>query len=964
MEKVLITQEYLDYHYKYQDIYGPDTIVIMQVGDFWEMYATLDKGPDLLRVSEMTNLARTRKDKLKDVTISNPYMCGFGLISLDRYLKMFLDKNMIVIQVSHITPPPKPKRGVTNIFSPGTYTTYNSVQSNYIVSIMLQHDVYLGTTITSIGLCSIDTSTGICAVYEINGTIHDTQMPYDEAYRFILNYSPKEVIIIGSHQEELLTYFELERVKIHWVTEYDKTVEKIAYQNNFFGNIYGYGLLSPIEMLNLENIPIARLSMIILMEHIHEYNKYFTKHLGVPEIFMNNKHLILYNDAIQQLNILDNNITTGKIKCLYDVVNHCVTDPGKRYLRSAICNPLNNIEEINLRYDCTEELIQSKLYLDDYLRQIADIHKLSRKIVNNTISPNDLTILVESYEIIYELFVIIDKTTYNKLYAPSLEIMDMMKNFINTCKKTFHFVEMKKYDTISNIETSIFNLLQYDDIDKLSMQVQNNGLAIDEIGIILAQYIDGSIISDKKSTKIQIKNNKKLGAYLSLAKGKGDILMEKLKDLTELKISEELTIDPRKLEFDTVAKGTTKIFFKDISVNSKDASIVHIRLRTLVKNKYMELLNHYGDEYDVMFKRLVTFICQCDFINSNVKMASMYNYCKPKIIYNAKSFLNAAALRHPIIERINDTPYIPHDICLGKDMDGMLIYGVNSVGKSALMKSISLGIIMAQTGLYVPATSFEYYPYQQLFARISNNDNIYKKLSSFSHEMTELSKIILRSSENSIVLGDEIVNSTEYISGTSIVGATLITLADTKCTFVFATHMHDIIDIEKIKHINNMGIFHLSTKYDEVTDTLIFNRRLEPGNGNTLYGLLVAKFLMKNDVFIKLAIEIKNELVGEDNRILSTKTARYNSNIFLDTCAVCGKKNTNIKHESTLDCHHITSQHLCKNNGYAIGGQMMNDDSNLIPLCKKCHHASHHNKLKINGYIDTSRGKMVDFEIR
>jgi DNA mismatch repair protein MutS len=175
--------------------------------------------------------------------------------------------------------------------------------------------------------------------------------------------------------------------------------------------------------------------------------------------------------------------------------------------------------------------------------------------------------------------------------------------------------------------------------------------------------------------------------------------------------------------------------------------------------------------------------------------------------------------------------------------------------------------------------------------------------------------------------------------------------------------MHDLVNINRIKDLKKLGIYHLSTRYDEKTDTLIFDRELIKGNGGTLYGLLVAKYIVKDDDFMRLANEIKNELLGESGEIVSTKPTRYNPNVFLTECAVCNKKNTDKKNHGFLDCHHITSQKLCKANGYAIAGQKVHDDSNLIVLCKNCHYAAHHNKLKINGYVETSRGRMVDFQV-
>ena len=47
-----------------------------------------------------------------------------------------------------------------------------------------------------------------------------------------------------------------------------------------------------------------------------------------------------------------------------------------------------------------------------------------------------------------------------------------------------------------------------------------------------------------------------------------------------------------------------------------------------------------------------------------------------------------------------------------ENIDGMLVYGVNSCGKSSLMKSLGVNLVLAQAGMYVAADTFDYYPYQ------------------------------------------------------------------------------------------------------------------------------------------------------------------------------------------------------------------------------------------------------------
>ena len=136
----------------------------------------------------------------------------------------------------------------------------------------------------------------------------------------------------------------------------------------------------------------------------------------------------------------------------------------------------------------------------------------------------------------------------------------------------------------------------------------------------------------------------------------------------------------------------------------------------------------------------------------------------------------------------------------------MLIYGINSCGKSSLMKSIGLNIIMAQSGMYVSAKKFVFSPYESIYARITSNDNIFKGLSSFTLEMTELRSILKRSNSKTLIIGDEPAKGTENLSANSIVASTIINLSQKKSTFVFATHLHDVANMNRIKELKNVRI--------------------------------------------------------------------------------------------------------------------------------------------------------------
>ena len=97
---------------------------------------------------------------------------------------------------------------------------------------------------------------------------------------------------------------------------------------------------------------------------------------------------------------------------------------------------------------------------------------------------------------------------------------------------------------------------------------------------------------------------------------------------------------------------------------------------------------------------------------------------------------------------------MPNDVEMGKREKGILLFGTNAVGKSSLIKSIGISIVMAQAGLFVPCSNFSYQPYNKIFTRILGNDNLFKGLSSFQVEMCEFKTIDNLSDENSLVLGD------------------------------------------------------------------------------------------------------------------------------------------------------------------------------------------------------------------
>jgi DNA mismatch repair protein MutS len=352
------------------------------------------------------------------------------------------------------------------------------------------------------------------------------------------------------------------------------------------------------------------------------------------------------------------------------------------------------------------------------------------------------------------------------------------------------------------------------------------------------------------------------------------------------------------------------------------------------------------------------YVSMIDFIKSGAKCSTKYYYNRPQIADNEnieKSFIQSKKIRHPIVERISSYEYKPMDISLGiNGIDGILLYGLNSAGKSTLQKSVGINLILAQIGYFVSAESFTYHPYTSLFTRISGNDNLFKGLSSFALEITELSAILKRSGKNTLVLGDEIAKGTEAKSSLVIVMTMIDMLSKSNTSFITASHLHKLVKLERMKKLTNVKPYHIHISYDEKTNTITYDRELKEGVGCELYGLNVAKCLINDETFIEVANEIKKEIDYKKSR------SRYNKAVQLEKCQVCDWRPE--MGDIPLETHHINAQKDCKDKK-VIGKEYlgMNEVYNLVSLCQKCHDEVDRKNLIINGYKETSNGAVLDY---
>ena len=938
----MIIDEYLDYTKTYKEKYGERCIVLMQVGSFFEIYTITDNITDneVFIIADLCSIQTSRKNKaISEVSRTNPIMAGFPLHSISKFTQILLNNNYTIVLVEQVTEPPNPKRAVTEILSPGANINISNKQSNYMMVIF--YEIINGFVIA--GISGIDLSTGKTFVYEVGSTKQDPEFAHDEIFRFISTYNPIELVILSAQLKDedkkaILKKLNINKILVHYKwenCEYINFFNSIINQKEILNKAFFVkkGLISIIELLNLERFTIARVAFCCLLQFAYEHNSDIIKELQEPEIFENSKNMTIeYNSAVQ-LNILR---LYQNDKPLMDILNKCITAFGARAFKDKLLLPMTNIENIKKSYDDIDFLLKNKIFqnIRKYLSNIIDLERMKRKMVLNKMPPLEWIVFNESLDSTVKIYNELNINNANINLKDITDIISYFNNIIDLDKASKYNLADKS--NLGNFFKQGIN----PEIDELVSKSEECYKKIEN-------YVDNiNKLGTNDSTFCKIDNNDREGYYIIMTKKRYETASKQNKKLMSC--------------FNTKSMATSqnyKITNNEITKVSNNIISYSDKISQLVLTSYTKFMNDFITNNNERLDNIIKYLTRVDIASCCAKNAFEYCYVRPDIdtekTQRKSSFISMKNMRHPIIERIqDDIEYVGNDLDLNKD--GILLYGINASGKSSFMKAIGLNIIMAQSGMYVAAESMSYYPYNSIFTRISGMDNIYKGMSSFTVEMTELRNILQRCDKYSLVIGDEICCGTESISGISIVASGIDTLIKKGSCFIFASHLHELTKITCIsKHIKDKS---LSVKHIRITiddkNRIIYDRKLQDGQGSKIYGIEVCKSLDMPLDFMKNAEKIRKEVEGINKDIVKNRKSRYNSNVIVDKCKICD----NVAEET----HHIVYQEKANDEGY-LSNYHKNSKHNLVALCKECHRKEHSGELKIKGYIATSNGVILDY---
>ena len=932
----MIIDDYLEYSRIYKEKYGDKCIVLMQVGSFYELYSIGDN--DIYQIADLCNIQISRKNKsINEISISNPLMAGFPLYTISKYTQILLNNNYTIVLIEQVTEPPNPERKVTEILSPGMNISITNKKSNYIM--VLYFEFINGFLIA--GISGIELSTGKTFIYEVGSSKNDPEYANDEVFRYICAYNPTELIILSNEitkeqKNYVLKNLNINNILVHykWESyEYLDIMRKLTYQKGILEKAFfsKKNMLSIIEVLNLEKLNIARISFCCLLQFAYEHNADIIKELQVPEIFENNKKLNIEFNSSLQLNMIG--LNQGD-KPLIDILNRCSTAFGSRAFKDRLLMPITECDKLNNMYDDIDILLKDNLHKDvrKKLNNVLDLERIKRKMILSKIAPMEWSSFDTSLTTAKDVCKLLDKMDGNIW-------IDKIEQIISDYNTIIDIEEASKYNLADKTNIgNFFNEGIYKDVDDAVFEYNKSYEEIKNINDRIYKLGGQSDI-----TACKIEYNERDGHYITITKKRYD---------TAMTLDREYMCSFEKKSLTT--SSNYKLTNNEMNVLSLKMNKYSMLISSIVLKYYNEFVKRFIEINADTIDGIIKYLTRIDLACCCARNAYEYCYTRPKIENREASYIDGQNIRHPIIERIDDNvEYIGNDIKLFGN--GILLYGINASGKSSFMKAIGLNIIMAQAGMFVSASSFKFHPYDHIFTRISGMDNIYKGMSSFTVEMTELRNILQRCNKNSLVIGDEICCGTEFVSATAIVASGVDTLVTKRSSFIFATHLHELTKLNIMKgHIKNQNVMikHMHIHTDD-NNRIIYDRKIQDGQGSNVYGIEVCKSLDMPTDFMKNAEIIRKEVQGLNQMLIMNKKSRYNSNVLMDKCGVCG--------EPAIDTHHIKYQSNANDEGF-MECHHKNIKHNLVPLCKECHIKEHNNEITIKGYIETTNGIVLDYE--
>ena len=541
------------------------------------------------------------------------------------------------------------------------------------------------------------------------------------------------------------------------------------------------------------------------------------------EIINTHDYLEMDSHTIRNLELIETLRNKERQYSLIWLLDKTKTAMGSRILKEMLIRPLKNVELIEQRYEMIS-VLNTEFILKENLRnalyEIYDIERLCGKVTSGSLNARDVLQIKKSLNILPEIKSIIERLNFD--YNIN-EFNDLVK-----------LLEKSIYEEppISLKEGHIIKRGYNSDLDELH-KIRSGGK-----NFIAALESDERERTGIKTLKVGF--NKVFGYYIEISKGQ-------VKD-----VKEEWGFE-RKQTLANAERFITPL------LKEKEALVLNAEDK-IIELEY-ELFNEIKDDIKnhlIELKKVSNIIGEIDAIVSLSVVAEENSFIRPKL--NNDNILYLKDNRHPVVEKVINTEYVPNDVIMDENTSTLLITGPNMSGKSTYMRQVATSAILAQMGSFVPSTSADMPVFDKIFTRIGASDDLVSGESTFMVEMLEAKNAIVNATKNSLILFDELGRGTATYDGMSLAESILEYInINQKCKVLFSTHYHELTDLsERFNSIKNIHV-----KAREDNGNIIFLYKIEEGPVDKSYGIHVASLAGMPDAIIKRANQILNHYEKE-----------------------------------------------------------------------------------------------------
>ena len=793
-----------------------DSLLFFRVGDFYEMFFD-----DAKIASDELDLVLTGKDCGLE---ERAPMCGVPYHSCEAYIGRLIAKGYRVAICEQTEDPALAKglvrRDIVRVVTPGTViedSMLDEGKNNYLAAVSTVNGRY--------GICFADASTG-----EMNVTASDA-VDTDSLISELSRFSPSELIV----PDGLLEPEAADKLKIRLGCCYT-VLEKYCFEKEFAAErLCSHFSVSSPSLLGLDENGAEMLSAGALLSYLYETQKTGLDRISEIKVFSENEYMKLDSVAIRNLELCETMRSKEKRGSLLWVLDRTKTAMGKRMLRKWLEQPLMNISAITARLNAVDELTSLAALrgeLRESMQGIHDIERLITRIVYGTAGARELKSL---------------SATSAKLPAIKKLLGETSSNMLRECREGI--------DTLDDIRELIEDVI----VDEPPFSVREGGMIregySEELDLMRSDMTGGKdIISsieerEREATGIKtlrVRYNKVFGYYIEVTNS----LLDK--------------VPPHYIRKQTLTNCERYITDE---LKNLEARVLGAKERsTALEYQIFEQTRATVAAGSERIQKTADALARLDVLCSLAETACANRYCRPSL--NADGRIRITSGRHPVIEEMTGTPFVPNDTLLDSGENRCaVITGPNMAGKSTYMRQVALIVILAQMGSFVPAESADICVCDAVFTRVGASDDLTTGQSTFMVEMNEVANIIKNATAKSLLILDEIGRGTSTYDGMSIARAVVEYVNDKKklgAKTLFATHYHELTTLEgMIKGIKNYNVA-VRKRGDDIT----FLRRIVRGGADDSYGIEVAKLSGIPDAVISRAKQVLAQLESEKTEIV------------------------------------------------------------------------------------------------